>query len=162
MATNIKAEVIYYTQFIGRDDIPSLGLSQLVRHNIWNSIGLPEDRRISVLSPRSGTAPRTLVEETGTVQEVTIMCIVRTNYAELKQALVNFTSTYPLTLRASGGPVLRIRLTEHLPQMSLPETWKRYAQADIVLGPHGAGTSHLDHLPSWSPRALSIRHAQAS
>jgi hypothetical protein len=67
--------VIYYTQFISRDDVPSVGLTQPLGRNIWNALGLPEHRHTSVLMPPPDSGPRPLRAE----WEVSVLCMVRTN-----------------------------------------------------------------------------------
>jgi hypothetical protein len=166
----VKANITYYTQFIGRDDIPSAGLCPLVAHHLWNGLGIPEDQRTSILRVPSppileyggvnnreinttikGDATSTIVSAVNDeTLHVTIMCIVRTNnykarmianYAELREALTNLTVEYPVKLQQSGvNQSISITLTEHLPNMTLPQALEVFASADIILGPHGAGT----------------------
>lgn len=141
----VEAEVIYYAQFINRDDIPSLGLTRMLAHQIHEAVGIPKHRRISVLSPE--------VKEGGPKQkekiEVNILCIVRSdwykarivnNYADLKREMLKLSETYPTKLMESGAQEqVRITMSEHRPNMSLPHTLSLYANADIIFGPHGAG-----------------------
>lgn len=150
----VKAEVIYYVQFISRDDVPALGASQLVAHQIWNAVGLPADQRTSVLALPPPPPPPPPQAGSPHVWTVNILCIVRTNphkgrmianYDELKAALGQLARDYPLKLAQRGvtDQSVDIALAEHLPNETLPLTMAAYAHADVIIGPHGAGAQFM-------------------
>jgi hypothetical protein len=95
--------------------------------------------------------------------EVNIVVSVRTdhwrgrliaNYEHMKTALVDLATTFPAELlkrtktktkksesgERMGESYVRLNYREHFPTTPLRETLELFAQADIVIGPHGAGT----------------------
>jgi hypothetical protein len=94
--------------------------------------------------------------------EVNIVVSVRTNhwrgrlivnYEQMKAALVDLATTFPAELlkrtktktksesgERTGERYVKLNYREHFPTTPLRETLELFAQADFVIGPHGAGT----------------------
>lgn len=72
------------------------------------------------------------------------------NYPEVKKALLSMLDEYPdelLRKKASDPDQLvresyvRINFDEHLPHLDQSHAFKLFSEADIIIGPHGAGTT---------------------
>jgi hypothetical protein len=177
---------VYVLQDIERSEVPSLGLAQLIRHGLLDMNDLPLDRRRSVLAkplaPPAAGAVGHLDEAV-----VNIIFIVRTdtftgriilNHKELYKAVEKLAKAFPKRFadQRKDQPALpkrlRIELAEHVGSVSLVESRKLFGRADIVIGPHGAGTpiSYLllysslvrDLAPYSLPFALGFAHLYAA
>lgn len=166
---HIRADIVYFSQFVDRNDIPSLGLTYLINQRVLRNFGVPPERRYGVLAPEGIIRQPVLLSQENDehsdddeiVYEINIVCIVRNNpvrgrmiinYPELKSGLVNLSLSYDTKLQHSVSESngtqgkrsrVKISLLEHLPSMATADCLKLYSKADIVVGPHGAGTSSL-------------------
>lgn len=60
------------------------------------------------------------------------------NYAQLQDAFWTLALRYRLKALARGHNV-RLQIMEHPSKAPMIDTWRAFSQADIILGPHGAG-----------------------
>jgi hypothetical protein len=171
----VQADIVYLTQFVDRNDVPSLGMTQIISESLHNHLDVPSDQRLSALAIDEP-------EKIGLPTEdltVNILLVVRkvdswrgrsiANYAVLKQAIVDLALAYPAKLQrlyaqageGSDGPArsgkLNITITEHLPSLKPHEVMKLYSRADIVAGPHGAGAWPLR--PRFPPVRPQTHHS---
>lgn len=180
---NVRADVVYVLQNIERSEVPSLGMAQLTRHGLLDMNHLPLDRRRSVLAkPITPPAAAAAVEQLDEAV-VSIVFIVRTdafagrmilNHKELYKAVEQLAKAFPKRFadQRKGRPAspkrLRIELAEHVGSMSMVESRKLFGRADIVIGPHGAGTpnflttffsTHSSLVHDLSPYSLTVAHS---
>jgi hypothetical protein len=146
----VRADVVYTIQGIERSDVPSLGMTQIIRRHLLDMAGIPLDRRRSILKkPVDGDEQA----EEGEA-EVRIIFIVRkdpwagriiVNHEEMVVAFEQLSRSYPQKLREESersGRELRkvkIEMEEHEDRVSMVQSRKLFGRADIVIGPHGAG-----------------------
>ncbi len=150
----MRADVVYVLQDIERSEVPSLGLAQLIRHGLLDMNDLPLDRRRSVLAKPLAPPAAGAVEQLDEAV-VNIIFIVRTdtftgriilNHKELYKAVEKLAKAFPKRFadQRKDQPALpkrlKIELAEHVGSVSLVESRKLFGRADIVIGPHGAGT----------------------
>lgn len=64
------------------------------------------------------------------------------NYAQLQDAFWTLALRYRLKALARGHNV-RLQIMEHPSKAPMIDTWRAFSQADIILGPHGAGFANL-------------------
>jgi hypothetical protein len=161
----VKADVIYYSQEFDRNETPSLGYAQQIRSRLWNLLGLPDHQPwSSLLEP----AKRSHIEDFFATPplypvpgfsadhplDVNLLVMVRTdnyrgrvvaNHDHLKSALVKLATTFPAKLAQkvedNRERYIRVNYREHNPSMPLDDTFGLFAEADFVIGPHGAGTA---------------------
>lgn len=123
-------------------------MAQIVRHQLLNYAGIPLERRLSVLAKQHSNS----LALTGEVV-IKIVFIVRydswkgrmiLNHHELIQGFEELAKSYPEKLLRDNqeAPKLKFETEEHLANTSMPDTWKMFGSADLVIGPHGAGTSN--------------------
>lgn len=140
---NVRADVVYYIQNIERSDVPSLGMAQVIRHHTLEMAGVPLKQRRSIMAE-----PAASIEGDETVN---ILFMVRTdaykgriilNHAELMQGFKELAQQYPSKLRTKSptAPSLSIRIQEHTANVSMTDSRKLFSNADLIIGPHGAGT----------------------
>jgi hypothetical protein len=123
----IKAKVVYYTQQIDREDVPSLGLCLVIQREIRNLMGL-------LVEP----TPHPLQAAKKRVWQV--LYVVRYD-AYRGRIVINFDE---LTKALSSAEYFsrheKFNVRVHWPEASPVEALRLYAQADIIVGPHGAGS----------------------
>jgi hypothetical protein len=69
------------------------------------------------------------------------------NYAQLQDAFWTLALRYRLKALARGHN-MRLQIMEHPSKAPMIDTWRAFGQADIVLGPHGAGKAPFMGLES--------------
>jgi hypothetical protein len=153
---NLRADVVYVLQGVERSDVLSVGMAQLAREGMLDLSNVPLDRRRSVLS-------KLLVLDDIAQKEIVvkILFIKRTdpftgriilNHKEMFKAFQQlgkaFAARYAQQRR---GGKLRIELFEHEGSMSMVDSRKLFGQADVVIGPHGAGMLPrlITHVTLW-------------
>jgi hypothetical protein len=137
---------VYVLQGVERSDVLSVGMAQLAREGMLDLSNVPLDRRRSVLS-------KLLVLDDIAQKEIVvkILFIKRTdpftgriilNHKEMFKAFQQLGKAFAARYaqQRSGGK-LRIELLEHEGSMSMVDSRKLFGQADVVIGPHGAGTA---------------------
>ncbi|ELR21725.1 uncharacterized protein ACA1_384600 [Acanthamoeba castellanii str. Neff] len=163
--TKVQADVVYYTQYVERNDVPSIGMTQLISQTLLNALEVPEDRRLSVLAiddPAKVSLPKEDIE-------LNILFMVRKphgwkgriilNYDEVKEAILDLVAAYPAKLQRLSTQDkedvdiqeddhyrtghLKINFIEHHAHMNATDGMKLFSEADIIMGPHGAGFINL-------------------